>query len=378
MKILIDLTSLFDHLTGIERFSLNMAENILKRHTEDEYVLLFKNEVHSAFRGFAEKRNVRCIVLKCKNRLLFNQLVLPAALYRNRCDVCFFPAFPAPWLFFSKNTVNIINDMSDFECFEGKGIFRTAYSRLGYLHAKHCSRNIVTVSAFSRGRIAEILNVPAEKIDVVHCGISVVFGCRGDGDGKWREKYGIPEKYLLSLSTVEPRKNLRLLIEAYRELRGETDAELVLCGRMGWNLKKSLGGDADMKNIHVTGFVDDDDLPYIYQNARAFVFPSKYEGFGMPPLEAMKAGCPVISSDASSMPEILGDAAVFFESGSRASLKKAMLNVLAMDENGRKDLIERGLARTEKFKWENEAEKLYSILAGEPLRGHGKSEGISE
>lgn len=385
MKILIDLTSLYDHLTGIERFASNLSACLIRAHTEHSYELLFKNEVHKDFREICELPNVHSRVIRCRSRVLFNQFMLPLKLYQTRSDLYFFPAFCAPWLFFSRRIVDTIHDMSDFECFEGKAFLKVIYSRLGIIHAKHCSRHIITVSEFSRGRIAELLGIDKSRISVISNGISKEFARgelrhddrnkQGVCDRKIMDKYHLPEKYILSVSTLEPRKNIRLLIKAYLRIKDEfPDIDLVLCGRSGWNLREVLGENvSDMSEghdillqnrVHITGFVDDEDLPELYAGAEWFVFPSKYEGFGIPPLEAMGTGCPVISSDAASLPEVLGDAAVYFENNSVDSLTEKLRHAIEMPKGEKEELIRKGLRQAEKYSWEDSARKLENLLKG--------------
>ena len=381
MKLLIDLTSLYDHLTGIERFASNVSISLIRAHPEHSYELLFKNGIHKDFLEISGFPNVRCHVLRCRGRILFSQFILPLKLYQTEADLYFFPAFCAPWLFFSRRTVDTIHDMSDFECCEGKAPLKVLYSRLGILHAKHCSRHIVTVSEFSRGRIAGLLGIARDKISVVPNGVSDQFIHRATADehllrpdsGRFlniADKYHLPGRYLLSVSTLEPRKNLRLLIEAFLRIKDEfPDLHLVLCGRAGWNLPEVLGKRiADTREgqisdrIHITGFVEDEDLPYLYAGAEWFVFPSKYEGFGIPPLEAMGMGCPVVSSDAAALPEVLGDAAIYFSSNNTDSLANQLRRCVRMQEEERKKRIAKGSARPPMFTWEDSAEKLNNIF----------------
>ena len=362
MKILVDLTATYDHLTGIERFAINITKALIEQHAEHDYVLLFKNEVHPAFGAIAQAPSVECIVLSGANKLVFNQWTLPRALRRFSADTFFFPAFCAPWLFHTPGIVNTIHDLSDFECHEGKPWLKALYSRLGIRHAKRCSAHIVTVSSFSKERIVTLLGIPEEKVSIVYNGVSDRFNKEAFNDTDICSKYDIPGDYLLTVGTVEPRKNLRLLIEAYQAMQASIGIDLVICGRMGWNQKDSLGSAGLWAGIHVTGFVDDDDLPSLYHHARAFVFPSKYEGFGIPPVEALAAGCPVVCSDAASLPEIVGDAAVYFKSESVESLKEAINAILNMDDKMRGDLRRRGVVQASKYRWETEAEKLHDVL----------------
>ena len=359
MKILIDLTSLADNFSGIERFAMNMALK-LTENREHTYVLVFKNSVHEAFSQTAQQENVETVVLKGSNKLLFNQLILPLGLYRQKADVYFFPAFPEPVLFFRKNTVTTIHDMGCWDCGEAMTTLSKWYFRISYRKSMACCKKIVTVSEFSKERIMALGRVPREKIEVVYNGVSEAFSFGEVPSDALKDKYKLPDSYLLSLSTLEPRKNLQLLVKAYEALvlEGKELPPLVLAGRKGWKMDGLLEGidPRAVEKLHFTGFIDDADLPAIYAGAKLFVFPSKYEGFGIPPLEAMAAGCPVLSSDAASLPEVLGEAASYFESENLDSLKTALLSAM---ESPKTEGLQAQAAR---FTWAAEAEKLLSCL----------------
>lgn len=363
MKILIDLTSLADNFSGIERFAMNMALKMTENRS-NTYVLVFKNEVHSAFSQVISQENVDMVVVKGGNKLLFNQLILPWGLYRQKADVYFFPAFPEPVLFFRKNTVTTIHDLGCWDCGETMTTLSKWYFRISYRKSMVCSQKIVTVSDFSKGRIMAIGDLPKEKVNVVYNGVSEGFFSGNAPDEAQKQRYGLPEGYLLCLSTLEPRKNLQLLINAYEALllEGNDLPLLVLAGRKGWKMDGFLEEISPqvVEKLHFTGFIDDEDLPAIYAGAKLFVFPSKYEGFGIPPLEAMAAGCPVLSSDAASLPEVLGDAASYFESGNLDSLKTALL--AALDTPGMPDVCK---SQARRFRWDEQAATLLAELEGE-------------
>ena len=140
--------------------------------------------------------------------------------------------------------------------------------------------------------------------------------------------------------------------------------EVVLAGRKGWKMDDFLKGynAKFLQHIHFTGFVDDEDLPTIYSGASWFVFPTKYEGFGIPPLEAMACGTPVISSDAASMPEVLGNSAIYFENNSFDSLNQKVKEALSMGEVEKQKIISHGQEQVKKYSWEKEARKLNKIF----------------
>lgn len=365
MNILIDLTSLADNFSGIERFALCITKELIKDTSRNDlkYILLFKNEIHKEFRE--EKSNVQKVVIKGSNKLIFNQITLPIAIGRIRADYYFFPAFPAPFFFFNKKSVSAIHDVGCWDCPSKNKKYMTLYFKLMYWKAALGKKMVVTVSEFSKRRISEILNKNPNEIAVIYDGLSTVFKQFEYDDEKNTRavsKYNLSKNYLLCLSTVEPRKNMKLLIEAYNQLVKENkiDVDLVLAGRKGWLVDDLMSGldESVTKKIKFTGFVDEELLPYVYYNAGIFVFPSIYEGFGVPPIEAMSLGIPVISSDAASLPEILGNAAVYFENRNCADLKKKIIEVLNMDKNEMSERKKMGIKRAYSFSWKTEALKL--------------------
>lgn len=365
MNILIDLTSLADNFSGIERFALCITKELIKDTSRNDlkYILLFKNEIHKEFHE--EKSNVRKVVIKGSNKLIFNQITLPIAIGRIRADYYFFPAFPAPFFFFNKKSVSAIHDVGCWDCPSKNKKYMTLYFKLMYWKASLGKKKVVTVSEFSKKRISEILNKNPNEIAVIYDGLSTVFKQFEYDDEKNTRaisEYNLSKNYLLCLSTVEPRKNMKLLIEAYNQLVKENkiDVDLVLAGRKGWLVDDLMSGldESVTKKIKFTGFVDEELLPYVYYNAGVFVFPSIYEGFGVPPIEAMSLGIPVISSDAASLPEILGNAAVYFENRNCADLKKKIIEVSNMDKNEMSARKKLGIKRAYLFSWKTEALKL--------------------
>lgn len=363
MKILIDLTSLADNFSGIERFAMNMALKMIEDRN-NIYILVFKNEVHSAFLQAIQQENVATVVAKGGNKLLFNQLILPWVLYHQKADVYFFPAFPEPVLFFRKNNITTIHDLGCWDCGEAMTTLSKWYFRISYRKSMACCQKIFTVSEFSKSRIMELGRLSEDKIEVVYNGVSEAFFCDKAPDEAQKQRYGLPERYLLCLSTLEPRKNLQLLVKAYEDLllEGNDLPPLVLAGRKGWKMDNFLECVAPqvVEKLHFTGFVDDADLPAIYAGAKLFVFPSKYEGFGIPPLEAMATGCPVLSSNAASLPEVLGDAASYFESDNLESLKTSLLATL--NAPGMPSICK---SQARRFRWDEQAADLLAELEGE-------------
>lgn len=378
MKIVIDLTSLADNFSGIERFAMSITKELIQRE-EMDFVLVFKNEIHNEF--LDKKKNVRYVVLKGKNKLWFNQVVLPFGISKIKADYYLFLAFPAPFFFFKRHTISAIHDVSCWDCPGSNKKHMVAYFKVLYRKVALGKEPVVTVSEFSKERIHKLLGVKSERIWVIYNGLSEylrAYAEKRENMGEWeveekkaviKKKYHLPERYILCLSTLEPRKNISLLVKAYQELflEGTVQVELVLAGRKGWMVDKLLDSvdDKVREHIHFTGFVEDRDLAYVYESATMFVFPSIYEGFGIPPIEAMCMNCIVISSDAASMPEVLGDAVLYFPSGDKHILKQRIKEVLLLSEKDRNRIIEKGRFQAGKYTWEESGFRLISLIENE-------------
>ena len=369
MKILVDLTALDDNFSGIERYAASLALEMIKRE-ECSFILVFKNQVHPWFKKEIGRSNVTDIIIKGKNKLVFNQVRLPLLLGTIDADYYVFLAFPVPILLFKRNMISTVHDISCWDCPETMKSRSKWYFRISHRIAMKKCRNIITISEFSKIRIRDRLHYPEKKIWKIYCGTDDKFQNFVKEEVVWqgiREKYHLPENYILSLSTLEPRKNLELLLKAYQELilQDKLTRPLLLAGRMGWKMEKFLDTieNSVREKIYITGFIQEEDIPYLYSGADFFVFPSQYEGFGLPPLEAMVCGTPVLSSDAASLPEVLGDAAIYFKSNNIDSLKNALCNMDNHLLEMKSKIVESGRKQAEEYSWGREAGKLLEFLS---------------
>ena len=230
---------------------------------------------------------------------------------------------------------------------------------------------VIAVSEHTKGDAVRTYGMDEAKIAVIYEGVSERFRRRApDAIAAVRHKYSLPDRFVLSVGTIEPRKNLTSLLEAYHALRNEeSEYRLVLVGKKGWLYTgffrriHELGLEDE---IVFPGFVPDEDLPAIYSAADLFVFPSLYEGFGLPVLEALACGTPVIASNASSVPEVAGDSALLVDPSSVEALAHDMRAVLNSTEL-RQDLQARGPKQAAKFSWQRAAREtldVYSSLLG--------------
>lgn len=227
---------------------------------------------------------------------------------------------------------------------------------------------IITISEFSKSEIIKHLNVPEEKITVMPCGVDRerFYYDGSDYSRKVAENYGIKRDYFLYLGTLEPRKNITRIVSAYAKLKEENGVVplLVLAGRKGWmydeifDIVKQLNLDND---VIFTDYVKNEDVPWLMREAKVFLFPSLYEGFGLPPLEAMACGTPVITSKVSSLPEVVGDAGILVDPYSVDEIKDAMYKYMS-DNEFYKESVLKGLKRGELFTWKKSSDIIKKVF----------------
>ncbi len=239
------------------------------------------------------------------------------------------------------------------------------YRRIALLrffeHRMRAADKIITVSYNAKKEIMDILKVPEEKVSVVYNGVSKRFKpmkLSNEQKSIITEVYNLPEQFLLYIGTIEPRKNLVRLLEAFHQVKSELnikELKLVLGGAKGWLYEDIFDRIRDLKleqDIIITGYLPDEQLPILYNMALAFVYPSLYEGFGIPPLEAMACGVPVIGSNVSSLPEIIGEAGILIDPNEVNDLSDAIFRVVTSVEL-RQSMSQRGLVQAGKFSWDD-------------------------
>jgi glycosyltransferase involved in cell wall biosynthesis len=239
---------------------------------------------------------------------------------------------------------------------------------------------IITISECSRRDAARLYGVADDRMRVIYEGVDPRFRPVEQPETleQVRRRYALPAAYLLAVGTLEPRKNLSTLLEAFVAVKarsGRQDLRLVIVGKKGWLFQdffrrlRELGLD-DGRQVVFPGYVADGDLPAVYAGAACFVFPSLYEGFGLPVLEAMASGAPVVCSDVSSVPEVAGDAALTASPEDAGAFAWAVERILA-DPDLRRDLRARGLQRAAGFTWERTARQTQEVYASVLDGGRG-------
>ncbi len=297
------------------------------------------------------------------SKKLWTLIGLSKVLSKYKLDVFFSPTHYLPFRTSSPSVISIL-DIS-YLYFPGLFKKKDLYQlKLWGRYSIKKAKKIITISNFSKNDIIKMYKVNPDKIAVVYPGIKENLGSNNSNlDMKdLKDKYGIASSYILFVGTLQPRKNIVKLIEAFSKL--EEKIELVIVGKKGWQFDEIL--DAPKKygvegRVKFLDSVTDEELPNFYKNAVCFCLPSLYEGFGLPILEAMQYGCPVATSNISSLPEVGGDAAVYFDPEDSEDIAKS-LKSLIQDPKLRDKLIKRGHEQVKKFSWEKAAKETLKVL----------------
>jgi glycosyltransferase involved in cell wall biosynthesis len=297
--------------------------------------------------------------------MLWEQLLQPVALVRRRIDVLHSLGYVQPMLC-SKRSVVTVHDLSFLRFPEAFNRSNRNYLRLFTTLSVRRANRVIAVSESTKRDLVDLLGIPAAKITVVYHGVEEEFRpFTSSTIADFRCKLGLPEHFVLYCGTLEPRKNVDGLIAAFAKVKREARLphKLVLAGAKGWRYERifALVEELGLKDeVIFPGYLAYGEQPLWYNAADVFVYPSLYEGFGFPPLEAMACGTPVISSDVSSLPEVVGDAGLLVDPGERDELADAIRKVL-MDHELRLAMGKAGLLRASEFTWSRAAARTVEV-----------------
>ncbi len=375
MKIAIEGQRLFRQKKhGMDMVALELIRNLQLIDHENEYVVFVKPDEDDQV--IRETPNFKIVRLEGGFYPLWEQIALPKAAKREGCDILHCTSNTAP-VFCSIPVVDTLHDIiymehSYFKILKGSG---TPYQKFGNIYRKlivprivRKSRKIITVSNFEKNRIAEFFGISGDqRLTAVYNGVGEHFKPVTDqGELKRvKEKYHLPDRFFFFLGNTDPKKNTKGTLKAYADFVKQTnsDQQLVMLDYDRNELKKILSeieAPELIDRIHLTGYVVNTELPAIYSQCGVFLYPSLRESFGIPILEAMACGVPVITSNTSSMPEIAGDAAMIIDPYKPEEITSAMIQ-LTSDGQLRSGKIKLGLEQAELFSWRAMAEKVLKI-----------------
>lgn len=352
------------HRTGTEGYSLHVIRGLIEQGDEHHFRLYFRDEPEQGL--VPQRQNIERVVIR--RRRLWTHAGLGSAVRRDRPDVLFVPSHVIPW----PNTARVpavvtVHDVGYLHYPDKHPFFERLYLDWSTRHSASVARRVVAVSKATAHDLHALSGVPQQKIRVVHSGVDEKLHPVTDAQtvDVLRARLGISGPYVLHVGSLQPRKNLTRLVEAFDRVKDTIPGlVLVLAGRPGWGYQslferiESLGLG---ERVLLPGYVPDDDLATLYSGAEVYAFPSLYEGFGFPALEAMACGTPLVCASASSLPELVGNAALTFPPTDVSSMADALRRALT-DAELRVQLVERGFERVQLFTWEKASRETLDVL----------------
>ena len=366
MRVAIDAHSVGTKLGGNESYAINLIEALAQIDSVNDYTIyITTNEARDRFSGRWANFKVRSTLPHTP--LIRIPLTLSAELRKNPVDVLHVQ-FTAP-PFCPCPVVVSIHDLSFEHLPQTFNRRSRTQLRLTVRHSARRAARILSLSEHTRCDIIETYGIDPQRVSTIPLAAPEYFGPINDYRElqRVRHNYGIDGDYILSVGSIQPRKNLARLIRAYATLRGSFSADklpkLVLVGKCAWLYDETLRTleETGVKDLVVlTGYVPQDDLPALYSGAVCFVYPSYFEGFGLPPLEAMKCGAPVIVGDRTSLPEVVADAGLTVDPFDVEAIAGAIARLIN-DSALRRELSLKGQERARTFSWQDTARKTLAV-----------------
>jgi glycosyltransferase involved in cell wall biosynthesis len=373
LELVIDYTPAVHQRAGIGRYTRGLVQALAGLDARNRYTLMVlgRSDAHYVPPQLPSNFRLRYVPLSDRWATVLwyrLNLPLPVDLLAGRADLFHGPSFTLPPSFMP--SLLTVHDLSFVRYPQGAHPALLAWLIRAVPRSLQRARHVLADSESTRRDLIELMNLPPDRITVIGAGVERRFRPVTDPASlaEVRARYRLPERFILGVSTLEPRKNFTGLIAAYNQLaeahpRLSADLHLVIAGGRGWlydDIFAAAEASPVRQRIHFAGFVADEDLPALYSQAAAFAFPSHYEGFGIPVLEAMACGTPVVCADNSSLPEVAGDAALLVDAADVHGLAEAMHRLL-VDSSLRERLIGRGFEQAKKFTWEEAARRLLDV-----------------
>lgn len=359
MRIAIDAHAIGEKLTGNETYISNIIEQIAGKDNGHEIILFFtRPEAEAAWRNRYE--NIKTRLLRPANPVIRIPVVMPLLTRALHADLLHVQYAGPPII--GTPLVTSVHDIAYEhypEFFTRKEVIQF---KLTIPTTARKAVKVLTLSEFCKRDIAERYSIPEDKIVVTYAGVDERFqpSNGSNGNKKVKKKYGIEGRYILTVGNLQPRKNLVRLMAAYsllRKARPDIDHKLVIVGKKAWKFSPILASankSSWSDDIILTGYVDDSDLPDLYRGADVMVYPSVFEGFGLPPLEAMACGTPVIVANRTSLPEVVGDDGILINPYDTEEMTAAMASLL-LNKDVRELYGRKGVERAKRFSWANVA-----------------------
>lgn len=364
MKIGIDARFYGPSGKGLGRYTEKLIKNLEKIDFQNQYFIFLRKENWKDYNP--QNPNFRKVLADLPWYTVEEQIFMPRIISKHKIDLMHFPHFNVPIFYFGDFVVTI-HDLILLKFSTKKAttlgpiLYKIKY--LGYkrviTRAIKKAKKVITVSNFTKNEIATYFNLNPEKISVTYEACDgIEYGQLSLPESRFLLNHKIVKPYILYVGNAYPHKNLEKLLEVFKKLKNNSkfNFQLVLVGRPDYfyqRLEKQAQELGLLKNNSVVffGFASQKDLAHLYRKASLYIFPSFIEGFGLPALEAMSYGLPVVASGTSSLPEILDDAALFFDPKDNKDMISVITKVLN-DQNLRKKMVQKGYEQVKKFSWE--------------------------
>jgi glycosyltransferase involved in cell wall biosynthesis len=345
---------------GAKEYLLSLIEALLAVDDGNRYVLFYTNA--SYFGSFPDAEEV---ALDTSNRLYFDWVKLPAALRRHRIDLAFFP-FSNMSPAVGRPSVVTMHDLGYFvRDYRMYKLADTVYMRYAIRRAAKNATRLIAVSEATGRDIRRITGAPGGKISTIPLAPDAMYAreVSPEETAAFRACHGLARDFFLYTGNISPRKNLRALLAAFKIAAGRCDFDLVVTGGTAWgeawdDWVRQLGLAARVRKL---GFVPRLQMPVLYKAATVFVFPTLFEGFGLPVLEAQAQGVPVLCSNTTALPEVAADSAYLVDPGSVTAIAEGLIR-LANDPALRAELAAKGLANARRFSWEKTARQTLDVF----------------
>lgn len=370
MRTGVDIRSLHTgKVSGVENYIVNVIEHLLQMDKQNQYYLLYNGFSKQDFSQF-QFLNSQLVRKNIPNKFLNLSLKFLGRPKLEKLfgdyDVLFLPNANYAALEPDTKLAVTVHDLSPVVLPQYYDIKRRIWHWFLNLNRLYNRANVLfAVSEYTKQDLIRLFNVNPEKIKVIYPGINHKL-FRPDlavSDLRWiRNKYGLPGEFFLSINTIEPRKNYEKMIEAFEQL--PDPIPLILGGKRGWNYRpifKRIAKSPRRRLIRYIGYIPEEDKPYLIKLSQAIITPSIFEGFGFPALEGLAVGTPVLTSSVTSLPEVVGDAALLVNPHDAEEIARGM-HALRTDTQLRTTLIEKGYAQAKKFTWESTARNILNEL----------------
>lgn len=366
MRVSLELQPCFGKRSGIGIYTYEIARKLVDTKgisfQANIFNFLNRNENSDVIENIHYSVNINALFPYGVIRRIWSFFPIPYEAFFQKSDITHFFNYIVP----TKLTGKVITTIYDMSYkYYPETLDRRNYKRIikGICYSVERSDVIITISENSKKEILEEFNIPEQKVQIVYPSFDTI-----KSDQSFQQisdKFCIPSNYILYVGNLEPRKNIPALLKSFAKLKKETylDYHLVIAGQKGWlydSIFKTVEDLSVSKDVTFTGYISAEDKSALYKNASLFVYPSLYEGFGIPILESMSCGIPVICSNTSSMPEAAGEAALLVDPNDSDAIAVAM-NKMLSNEDLRNEKIQLGYRQAEKFSWDKSAEKLMSI-----------------